>query len=121
MSSNTETSAVTTTPADNVTVLPSPSTGDSVLDYKRNSSDTKKTSEADTVTVPDATDVEAQPLSSGDWKPSKHEKAVIYTLAITNLIVALDATIVITPLSVSSRYQPPPPPEYIKVTRKKKP
>lgn len=35
-----------------------------------------------------------------EWQPSKHEKAVIYTLAVINLIVALDATIIVTSLAV---------------------
>ncbi|XXH01380.1 hypothetical protein Hte_007740 [Hypoxylon texense] len=34
-----------------------------------------------------------------EWQPSGHEKAVIYTLAIINLIVALDATIIVTSLA----------------------
>ncbi|KAI1396448.1 major facilitator superfamily transporter [Hypoxylon fuscum] len=34
-----------------------------------------------------------------DWEPSKHEKAIIYTLAILNLIVSLDATIIVTSLT----------------------
>ncbi|KAI8628044.1 major facilitator superfamily transporter [Xylariaceae sp. FL1651] len=42
---------------------------------------------------------EAQRPAEVDWQPSKHEKAIIYTLAIISLIVALDATIIITPLS----------------------
>ncbi|KAI0438633.1 major facilitator superfamily transporter [Xylaria telfairii] len=46
----------------------------------------------------DAVD-EAQRPPEENWKPTKHEQAVIYTLALTSLIVALDATIVITPLS----------------------
>ncbi|KAI0172822.1 major facilitator superfamily domain-containing protein [Hypoxylon sp. FL1284] len=33
-----------------------------------------------------------------EWQPSKHEKAIIYTLAFLNLIVALDATIIVTAL-----------------------
>ncbi|KAI1334386.1 major facilitator superfamily transporter [Xylariaceae sp. FL0016] len=46
----------------------------------------------------DAVD-EAQLPSREEWVPSKHEKAIIYTLAAINVIVALDATIVITPLN----------------------
>jgi ABC-type phosphate transport system permease subunit len=46
---------------------------------------------------------EAQRLIEVEWQPSKHEKAIIYTLAISSLIVALDATIIITPLSVSTQ------------------
>ncbi|KAI1084992.1 MFS general substrate transporter [Whalleya microplaca] len=34
-----------------------------------------------------------------DWQPSKHEKAIIYTLALLNLIVSLDATILVTSLT----------------------
>lgn len=36
-----------------------------------------------------------------DWKHSKHEKAIIYTLALLNLIVSLDATIIVTSLTVT--------------------
>ncbi|KAI1293134.1 major facilitator superfamily transporter [Xylaria venustula] len=43
---------------------------------------------------------EAQRPKETKWTPTTHEKAIIYTLAISSLIVALDATIVITPLSV---------------------
>ncbi|KAK5625659.1 hypothetical protein RRF57_001375 [Xylaria bambusicola] len=42
---------------------------------------------------------EAQCPPEKEWSPSLHEKAIIYTLAITSFIVALDATIVIIPLS----------------------
>ncbi|KAI0398143.1 major facilitator superfamily transporter [Xylariaceae sp. FL0594] len=31
-----------------------------------------------------------------DWQPTAHEKAIIYTFAILNLIVSLDATIIVT-------------------------
>ncbi|KAI0122356.1 major facilitator superfamily transporter [Daldinia grandis] len=41
---------------------------------------------------------EAQKPVEEEWKPSKHEKAIIYTLAFLNLIVSLDATIIITSL-----------------------
>ncbi|KAI0424247.1 major facilitator superfamily transporter [Xylaria sp. FL1042] len=34
-----------------------------------------------------------------EWKPSKHEKAIIFTLAFLNLIVSLDATIIVTSLT----------------------
>ncbi|KAI0023350.1 major facilitator superfamily transporter [Xylariomycetidae sp. FL0641] len=37
-----------------------------------------------------------------EWQPTGHEKAIIYTLAMINLIVALDATILVTPLNVRS-------------------
>ncbi|KAI0965588.1 major facilitator superfamily transporter [Xylaria arbuscula] len=43
---------------------------------------------------------EAQRPKEIQWTPTTHEKAIIYTLALSSLIVALDATIVITPLSV---------------------
>ncbi|KAI6082641.1 major facilitator superfamily transporter [Hypoxylon rubiginosum] len=33
-----------------------------------------------------------------EWQPSGHEKAVIYTLAVINLLVSLDATIIVTAL-----------------------
>ncbi|KAI1814155.1 major facilitator superfamily transporter [Poronia punctata] len=38
-----------------------------------------------------------------EWQPSRHEKLIIYTLAVTSLVVALDATIIITPLSTIIR------------------
>ncbi|KAI0859320.1 major facilitator superfamily transporter [Xylaria cubensis] len=34
-----------------------------------------------------------------EWQPSTHEKAIIYTLAILNLIVSLDATVIVTSLT----------------------
>ncbi|KAI5918149.1 major facilitator superfamily transporter [Camillea tinctor] len=34
-----------------------------------------------------------------EWKPSTHEKAIIYTLAIISMIVALDASIIVTTLN----------------------
>lgn len=37
-----------------------------------------------------------------DWKPSRHEVLVIITLAVTNLLVALDASIITTSLNVST-------------------
>lgn len=41
----------------------------------------------------------ATALVETEWQPSKHEKAVIYTLALINLIVSLDATIIVTSLA----------------------
>jgi len=48
-------------------------------------------------------DEESRSVLETEWQPSNHEKAIIYTLAITSLVVALDATIIITPLSVSKQ------------------
>ncbi|GAW21084.1 hypothetical protein ANO14919_105970 [Xylariales sp. No.14919] len=52
------------------------------------------------------TDLAPQTLDGGteneakeEWQPSKHEKAIIYTLAILNLIVSLDATVIVTSLT----------------------
>ncbi|KAI0013767.1 major facilitator superfamily transporter [Xylariaceae sp. FL0662B] len=42
---------------------------------------------------------EAQQPPCEDWKPSNHEKAIIYTLAIISLLVALDASIIVTSLN----------------------
>ncbi|KAI0849398.1 major facilitator superfamily transporter [Daldinia vernicosa] len=42
---------------------------------------------------------EAQELVVEEWQPSKHEKAIIYTIAFLNLIVSLDATIIVTALA----------------------
>ncbi|KAI0469910.1 major facilitator superfamily transporter [Xylariaceae sp. FL0804] len=44
-------------------------------------------------------DAEAQREPDADWKPTRHERAIIYTLAILGLIVALDATIIVTALN----------------------
>ncbi|KAI0096133.1 major facilitator superfamily transporter [Nemania sp. FL0031] len=38
-------------------------------------------------------------VDSEDWQPTPHEKAIMYTLAAVNLIVALDATIIVTSLA----------------------
>ncbi|KAI0517802.1 major facilitator superfamily transporter [Xylaria bambusicola] len=73
---------------------PTESSSSSVSDYKHVSTDTH------VLPTPDETIAdEAQCSSEKEWRPSLHEKAIIYTLAITSFIVALDATIVITPLS----------------------
>ncbi|KAI0189535.1 major facilitator superfamily transporter [Xylaria flabelliformis] len=76
-------------PETNTPAAPDPATADAPADAP-----------ADVPTdTPANGDDEAQNPPEEDWKPSMHEKAVIYTIAITSLIVALDATIVITPLS----------------------
>lgn len=43
-------------------------------------------------------------MSEETWLPSKHEKAIIYTLALLNLIISLDATIIVTALPVIPPY-----------------
>ena len=43
---------------------------------------------------------EAKLPTEEEWQPSKHEKAIIYTIAFLNLIVSLDATIIVTALAV---------------------
>ncbi|KAI0023349.1 major facilitator superfamily transporter [Xylariomycetidae sp. FL0641] len=43
--------------------------------------------------------LEAQAPADTEWVPSKHEKAIVYTLAFLNLIVSLDATIIVTSLA----------------------
>ncbi|KAH9897421.1 major facilitator superfamily transporter [Xylariomycetidae sp. FL2044] len=43
------------------------------------------------------------PPAEEEWKPTLHEKTIIYTLALISLIVALDATVILTPLSVIAR------------------
>ena len=43
-------------------------------------------------------------MSEETWMPSKHEKAIIYTLALLNLIISLDATIIVTALPVIPPY-----------------
>ncbi|KAI2631475.1 MFS general substrate transporter [Hypomontagnella submonticulosa] len=47
----------------------------------------------------DAVANETQASREEEWVPSKHEKAIIYTLAFLNLIVSLDATIIVTSLA----------------------
>ncbi|KAI0145517.1 major facilitator superfamily transporter [Xylariaceae sp. FL1272] len=42
---------------------------------------------------------EPETTSLEEWKPSKHEKAIFYTLALLNLVVALDATVIVTALN----------------------
>ncbi|KAI8963599.1 major facilitator superfamily transporter [Daldinia sp. FL1419] len=44
-------------------------------------------------------EIEAQELAEEQWQPSRHEKAIIFTTAFLNLIVSLDATIIVTSLS----------------------
>lgn len=48
--------------------------------------------------VRDADTAGAQPQI---WKPNRHELGVMLTLSLTSLLVALDATIIVTSLSVS--------------------
>ena len=55
---------------------------------------------------PGTSDGEAQRPPEQEWQPTGHEKAIIYTLAMTSFIVALDAPLVIPPLSVSSLFYP---------------
>lgn len=54
----------------------------------------------------DETGSKTQETAEENWVPSKHEKAIIYTLAFLNLIVSLDATIVVTCLAVNSSLAP---------------
>ncbi|KAI1504750.1 major facilitator superfamily transporter [Biscogniauxia marginata] len=42
---------------------------------------------------------EAQILKDEEWRPSAHEKAIIYTLATISMIVAMDASIIVTTLN----------------------
>lgn len=44
---------------------------------------------------------ESQLTGTGTWEPSRHQKAIIYTIGVLNLIVALDASIIVTSLAVS--------------------
>lgn len=44
---------------------------------------------------------ESQLTETGNWEPSRHQKAIIYTIGVLNLIVALDASIIVTSLAVS--------------------
>ncbi|KAI0012487.1 major facilitator superfamily transporter [Xylariaceae sp. FL0662B] len=47
----------------------------------------------------DAGTPKASPEPLEEWLPSRHEKAIIYTLALLNLLVSLDATIIVTSLT----------------------
>ncbi|TGJ84601.1 hypothetical protein E0Z10_g4160 [Xylaria hypoxylon] len=91
-------SPVPPSPTESVPPSPTESSTASASDYKRNSDSTEKQQVPGT-DVNTAVVDEAQRPPEVQWKPSRHEKVIIYTLALTNLIVALDATIVITPLS----------------------
>lgn len=44
---------------------------------------------------------ELQTAQLATWEPSRHQKAIIYTIGVLNLIVALDASIIVTSLAVS--------------------
>lgn len=48
----------------------------------------------------DVENVLEKPPHQDDWKPSGHELLIIITLAIASLLVALDASIIVTSLSV---------------------
>lgn len=52
--------------------------------------------------IADVTASKQLEASDEHWVPSKHEKAIIYTLALLNLIIALDATIIVTSLTVTT-------------------
>jgi hypothetical protein len=56
--------------------------------------DTERTSNDTVVQTPRDQDV------APAWKPSGHEWAIMLTLAIISLMVSLDATVIITSLSV---------------------
>ncbi|KAI1822460.1 major facilitator superfamily transporter [Xylaria intraflava] len=96
-SSATSASAPASDAVPSTTPTATPSASTSLSDYKSNPEGAKKQDETEKVETP--ADSEAQRPLDADWRPSRHEKAIIYTLAIISLIVALDATIVITPLS----------------------
>jgi hypothetical protein len=44
---------------------------------------------------------EAQKPAPQEWKPSFHQVVILISLAIISLMISLDATIIITSLSVS--------------------
>jgi hypothetical protein len=44
---------------------------------------------------------EAQIIEPKEWKPSLHQVAILLSLAIISFMISLDATIIITSLSVS--------------------
>ncbi|KAJ8122786.1 hypothetical protein ONZ43_g1105 [Nemania bipapillata] len=47
----------------------------------------------------DASGQDVQATTSEEWQPSGHEKAIMYTLSALNLIVSLDATVIVTSLA----------------------
>lgn len=52
--------------------------------------------------VPVSHDIESVQKIQAEWKPHKQEYLVMFTLAIISLMVALDATILVTVLPVTS-------------------
>jgi hypothetical protein len=48
----------------------------------------------------------APPSQQVEWKPTGHELLIIITLAIVSLLVALDASIIVTSLGVSGPHIP---------------
>jgi hypothetical protein len=44
---------------------------------------------------------ESQTTVVEEWEPSGHQKAIIYVIGVLNLIVALDASVIVTSLAVS--------------------
>ena len=55
--------------------------------------------------LPISDDIEAVNEVPAEWRPQKQEYLVMLTLAIISLMVALDATILVTVLPVSSCWQ----------------
>lgn len=49
-------------------------------------------------------DEEANLDAQPDWKPSRHELAIMLTLAITSMMISLDATIVVTTIEVRKHF-----------------
>ncbi|RYP80038.1 hypothetical protein DL770_006397 [Monosporascus sp. CRB-9-2] len=70
-------------------------TGPSGSDGRNTTESPPKTS----LPLPGGMGNETQKPVDEDWIPTKHEKAIIYTLAFLNLIVSLDATIIVTSLT----------------------
>ncbi|KAI1264633.1 major facilitator superfamily transporter [Xylariaceae sp. FL1019] len=83
---------------------PSSSTSgaNSVLDSKGSINSVEKIREQNLTASRFETD-EALREPEVEWQPSRHEKIIIFTMAITSLVVALDASIIITPLSTIIR------------------
>lgn len=55
-------------------------------------------------------DAEASVIRIPKWKPSTHELLIILTLSVVSLMVSLDASIILTSLTASSRLTHLPPP-----------
>lgn len=54
----------------------------------------------DAALLPDVEDAGSDKTQEAEWKPTGHELLIIITLGIVSLLVALDASIIVTSLGV---------------------